>query len=208
MSTSNDGAKILVVDDDPDILAATAHVLRKAGHEVVLAQSGAEALQLAVESLPDVILADVVMPAMDGAEFCRRVKATPQLAATFVVLLSGERTASMAQAEGLEAGADGYIARPISNRELVARVEAMLRIKRAENERDRVIAELREALAKIKTLTGIIPICMHCRKIRDDAGYWQKVEVFFTSHTEAEFSHGLCAECLEEHYPDCKPVVR
>lgn len=61
---------------------------------------------------------------------------------------------------------------------------------------------LRRAMQQIKTLRGIVPICMHCKKIRDDSGYWNQVEVYVRDHTEAEFSHGLCPECLKNLYPE------
>ena len=70
--------------------------------------------------------------------------------------------------------------------------------KKAEDERDGVIKELEKALSKIKTLSGIIPICAGCKKIRDDEGYWKQVEVYVRDHTEAEFSHGLCPDCVAE----------
>jgi PAS domain S-box-containing protein len=74
--------------------------------------------------------------------------------------------------------------------------------KRAEQERERLISELQEALAKIKTLRGLIPICASCKKVRDDRGYWQQVEVYIRDHSEAEFSHGLCPDCARQLYPE------
>ena len=62
--------------------------------------------------------------------------------------------------------------------------------------------ELMEAQAKIKTLSGIIPICSHCKEIRDDKGYWNKLEKFISEHSEAQFSHGICEKCLNKYYPD------
>lgn len=62
--------------------------------------------------------------------------------------------------------------------------------------------ELEEATNEIKTLQGIIPICMHCKGIRDDKGYWNQLEEYITEHSEAQFSHGICETCLEKHYPD------
>ncbi len=72
----------------------------------------------------------------------------------------------------------------------------------AEKERERLIAELQDAIAKIKTLTGLIPICMHCKKIRNDNGYWEQVENFVRDHSTAEFSHGICPDCMTDLYPD------
>jgi hypothetical protein len=62
--------------------------------------------------------------------------------------------------------------------------------------------ELELSLAQVKLLSGILPICMHCKKIRDDKGYWNKLEDFIQSHSQAEFSHALCTACLEKHYPE------
>ena len=72
--------------------------------------------------------------------------------------------------------------------------------KHAEEEREQLIGELREAVAKVKDLGGLVPICAWCKKIRDDKGYWHQVEAYIRDHSNAEFSHGLCPECEEELY--------
>lgn len=73
--------------------------------------------------------------------------------------------------------------------------------KRAEEERERLIRELREALAQVKTLSGLLPICASCKSIRDDQGYWQQIEAYIRDHSEAEFSHSVCPECARKLYP-------
>ena len=73
---------------------------------------------------------------------------------------------------------------------------------RAEEERERLILELQEALARVKMLSGLLPICASCKKIRDDKGYWHQVEVYVRDHSEAEFSHGLCPDCAKKLYPE------
>ncbi len=70
-----------------------------------------------------------------------------------------------------------------------------------EQERERLIAELQEALASIKTLKGMLPICSSCKKVRDDNGYWNQIEAYVSEHTEAEFTHGICPECAKKLYP-------
>ncbi|MBN1424077.1 PAS domain S-box protein [Candidatus Fermentibacteria bacterium] len=125
-------AAILVVDDDPALLRATSAVLASAGHTVHEARSAAEALEKVKTCSPDLVLVDVVLPDMSGLEVSRRIKADSSLTDIIVVLMSCLRTDSTSQAEGLEGGADDYIARPVSNRELVARVHGFLRTKRAE----------------------------------------------------------------------------
>jgi diguanylate cyclase (GGDEF)-like protein/PAS domain S-box-containing protein len=122
-------ARIVVVDDDPSLLFATARILKSAGYDVLTAAGGAEGLEKIREVRPDLALLDVVMPDIDGRAVCRRIKSDPTLRGTYVVLLSSMQTTSDEQAEGLESGADGYIVRPVEKRELLARVESMLRIK-------------------------------------------------------------------------------
>ena len=74
--------------------------------------------------------------------------------------------------------------------------------KKTSEERERLILKLQSALEEIKTLRGIIPICSFCKKIRDDSGFWKQVEVYIKEHSEADFSHSLCPECVQEHYSD------
>jgi len=81
------------------------------------------------------------------------------------------------------------------NREITVR-------KLAEQEKERLIRELKKALEDIKQLSGLLPICSNCKKIRDDKGYWNQIEGYIRDHSEAEFSHGICPECAKELYPD------
>lgn len=73
--------------------------------------------------------------------------------------------------------------------------------KRAETEKDELIIDLKNALKKVKTLSGLLPICIHCKKVRDDSGYWTQIESYIYGHSEAEFSHSICQECAEKYYP-------
>jgi len=194
--------KILVVDDEPDIRLITAHVLGSAGYSVEEAETGKGCLDSVREKAPDLVLLDVMLPDMDGYEVCRRIKADDALNGTYVLMFSGRRIDSDDQSEGLEIGADGYVTRPISNRELLARVQSMARIIRAERERDRLIKELTAAMANIKTLKGLLPICASCKKIRNDKGYWQQVEAYLAEHADIQFSHGICPACIKKLYPE------
>ncbi len=74
--------------------------------------------------------------------------------------------------------------------------------KRVEEEREKLINELQEALNKVKTLSGLLPICASCKKVRDDSGYWNQIEVYIRDHSEADFSHSICPDCAKELYPD------
>jgi PAS domain S-box-containing protein len=79
---------------------------------------------------------------------------------------------------------------------------------RADAERNRLIVELQEALAEVKTLRGILPICMHCKKIRDEEGAWTQLELYISQHTDADFSHGLCEPCAHTMYPEIYDKTR
>jgi hypothetical protein len=74
--------------------------------------------------------------------------------------------------------------------------------KQAEEERERLILELQEALSQVKTLSGLLPICASCKKIRNDEGYWEQMEIYISEHSEVDFSHGICPECAQKLYPE------
>jgi len=77
--------------------------------------------------------------------------------------------------------------------------------KQAEKEREALIANLEKAISDVKKLSGMLPICASCKKIRDDKGYWKQIESYIKEHSEAEFSHGLCPECAKKWYPELFP---
>jgi PAS domain S-box-containing protein len=74
--------------------------------------------------------------------------------------------------------------------------------KKLEKEREKLIKDLQEALSKVKTLSGLLPICASCKKIRDDKGYWNQIEVYVKDRSDAEFSHGICPDCKKQLYPN------
>ncbi len=142
--------RILVADDDIDILNGTARILMRAGYEVDKASNGAEALEIIHQRKPDILLTDRDMPGMDGLELCRTVKQTPEFSDVIVVIASGTFTDSDEQAEGLEAQADGYIVRPVANRELLARVAAFARIQKLNKSLQDQAAKLRESEDRLR----------------------------------------------------------
>lgn len=127
-SENGDAFRILVVDDDPEVLFGTSRVLAKSGYEVIEAGTAAEAIKLALQNRPDLILLDSMLPDEDGIEVCAKIKAIPALTDTMVVMISGIRINLEYQLQAFSKGADGYIARPIGNQELVSQVGAFVRI--------------------------------------------------------------------------------
>lgn len=160
----------------------------------------------------DLILADYRLPLFDGlSALAIRQERRPDVPFVFVSGQIGEERAI----ESLKSGATDYVIKdrlsrlvPAVNRALAEETERARR-KKAEEEREQLIHELKEALARVKTLSGLLPICASCKKIRDDKGYWNHVEFYIREHTDAEFSHGMCPECEKKAYEDLgkiKPV--
>jgi DNA-binding response OmpR family regulator len=97
---------------------------------------------------------------------------------------------------GLEAGADDYVVKPFHAAELKARAQVGMRMVALQDSMARRLTELEQALANVKQLRGLLPMCAYCKKIRVDDKYWQQLEGYLTDHSEAEFSHGICPECF------------
>jgi DNA-binding response OmpR family regulator len=210
---------ILAVDDDPEVLTTTVQLLRGAGYEVQEAATGQSCLESVRSHPTDLVLLDVNLPDINGVEVCQQIKSDPALAHHFVVLVSFSQISPGQQSFGLEAGANGYIARPIANREFLARVQSFLRMQQTEaalrkseeelkaalREKQQLIGKLQAALQQVKLLSGFLPICASCKKIRDNKGDWIQVETYVTQHSQATFSHGLCPDCLKKY---CAEVMK
>ena len=183
---------ILVVDDQPANLKVLLSFLKAHHFDVRIAENGERALSVLENDQPDLILLDIMMPEMNGFEACRAIKAnqhTADIPIIFITALSNLED----KIEGFAAGGVDYIIKPFEQTEVLARINTHITLRKQQ-------LQLENNLAEIKRLEGILPICSYCKKIRDDDGYWQQVEQYITEHSQAIFSHGLCAECMEEHY--------
>ena len=191
--------RVLIADDE----ATTRHLIRvtlgKWGFEVLEVVNGAEALCiLKASNPPDIALLDWVMPEVDGLEVCRRMRSALPNATTYIILITA-RGGLENVVQGLEAGADDYITKPFDPRELRARLHAGARIVQLQKALLERFQELEEALKRVKQLQGLLPICSYCKKIRNDRNYWEQVDAYVASHSEAQFSHGVCPDCYEVH---------
>jgi AmiR/NasT family two-component response regulator len=190
--------RALIAEDDALIAEVVAAELEKIGVEVVgKASDGQQALTFTETLQPDVVLMDINMPEMDGLEAARRIQ---EHCPTPVIVLTVHSVPEMVQ-EAAAAGVGAYLVKPPKGHEL----ERAITIARARfadlMELRRLNAELQDALAKVKMLRGMLPICANCKKIRDDKGYWHQVEIFIRDHSEAELSHGICPDCMLVLYP-------
>ena len=199
--------KILISEDDSTSRSILAAILRKLEHDVVVTCNGAEAWQvMQLPEAPRLVILDWSMPEMDGLELCQRIRAMATDQPPFIIMLTS-RDSRKEIVMGLDAGADDYLVKPYDPEELRARVNVGKRMVDIQCRLADRIKELNEALEQINTLRGIIPICSGCKKIRDDKGYWNQVEVYVSEHSDAEFSHGLCPDCFEKAYTEVINMV-
>ena len=194
--------RILTAEDDPTSRMLLETMLKKWGYEVVSTCDGNEAwAAMQAEDPPQLAVLDWMMPGLDGVEVCRRIRELDEASRVHVILLTalGDKKDIVT---GLEAGASDYLTKPFDQDELRARIDVGRQIVELQSALAKKIDELQEALDHVRTLQGILPICMHCHRIRDDGQSWQRLEEYIGQHSDAAFSHGICPECLEEHYPE------
>jgi len=196
--------RILIADDDGVSRALLEAILKYWGHEVVATTDGLEAHQaLQRDDAPSFAILDWLMPGLDGPEVCRKLRKLPNPKPLYILLLTvKDQRADIIS--GLEAGADDYVTKPFDQGELKARILAGERLLGLQDALASRVVELEEALASVKQLRGLLPICSYCKKIRDDKDYWREVEVYVGSHSGAEFTHSICPTCFEK---ELRPVL-
>ena len=207
MQTSDKlSGSVLFVDDEDGIRQSLGRWIARHVDTVWLAPDGEVGLQLYLEHHPDVVVTDIAMPVMDGLAMTRAIKAHDPHAQ---VVVSTAYSSTQHFLECIEIGVDGYVLKPIEPPQLLAAMGKCLRIvantrelERRGEERDRLLRELQESATKVKTLSGLLPICASCKKIRDDAGYWKQLETYITEHSGVLFSHGFCPSCVRTLYPE------
>lgn len=175
-----------MVDDNPENLRLLGGVLEQQHYSIAFAVNGREALDFVQAEKPDLILLDIMMPGEDGYSVCKKLKRRKDTRMIPVIFLTA-RTESVDIVKGFEFGGVDYVTKPFHSAELLARVKTHIDLKRARDE--------------IKTLRGLLPTCAWCRRIRNEKGEWESIEKYVQEHTEADFSHGMCPDCLAEKFP-------
>ena len=190
--------RILIAEDDAVSRRLLETLLARWGYDVVVAVDGEEAWRhLQREGAPHLAILDWMMPGMGGLEICRKVREVGYPSPAYLILLTA-RTGSEDVVQGLETGANDYVTKPFSREELRARVQVGVRVVELQASLAERVRELEQAMARLKQLQGLLPICSYCKKIRADQNYWQQVESYISEHSEAVFSHGICPECFEK----------
>ena len=186
--------RILIVDDDKLSIKILTELLHR-DYQIIAATSGPQALKSAAgKTPPDLILMDIIMPDMDGYEVCTQLKANDQTRHIPVIFVTAISEA-MDKAKGFDVGGVDYVTKPFTPSAVKARIRTHIQL-------STTMRELENALNKVNKLSGLLPICASCKKIRDDKGYWNRVESYLQKNTDATFSHGLCPECNDELYGD------
>jgi response regulator RpfG family c-di-GMP phosphodiesterase len=147
---------------------------------------------------PCVALIDWQMPQQEGPEVCRLARLRLNGPPLFLLLVT-VRDSKEDIVTGLQAGANDYVVKPFHKDELLARVKIGAQLVQLQQTLLDRVRELGDALARVKTLSGLLPICGYCKKIRSDRDYWQQVEEYLSKHSEVRFSHGICPECFQIH---------
>ena len=196
--------KILIAEDSATTRKILEDLLEQWGYSFVSVTDGDEALKiLESDEAPNIALIDWIMPGIEGIEVCRQIRQKKKSVPLYFIILTA-KVKNEEIIEGLEAGADDYIVKPFEKGELRARIRAGQRVVELQMELSSRIKELQDAQSHIRQLQGIIPICAHCHKIRDDQEIWQKIEAYIERHSGARFSHGICPDCVKKYYPELR----
>lgn len=190
--------RILIAEDEPISRRMLEASLLKWGHEVVVTTNGAEAwAEFQKADAPSLAILDIMMPEINGLEICRKIRQIPSATPPYLILLTGKQEKEDVVI-GIEAGANDYLIKPFHREELRVRLTVGVQMVELQQSLTERVRELEEALAQVKHLQGTLPICSHCKKIRDDENYWHQVDNYISRYTDTHFSHSVCPDCYKE----------
>ncbi len=200
--------KVLIADDEQVSRAVLSAILTRAGYQVTVVERGDDALTtLRAHDGPQLAVLDWNMPGISGVGVCRALRADTSHRYRYLVILTA-REGRAERLEGLDAGADDFLNKPIDQAELLARLRSGERIIQLENTLADRVDEIGRALGQVRQLEGLITICMHCKRIAAGTDGWQRLEAYLAAHSNASFTHGLCQECLDRHFPEGEGPAR
>jgi sigma-B regulation protein RsbU (phosphoserine phosphatase) len=176
--------KIIVAEDDPVSRARLASILQTMGHAPAAFANGLEAWKEFDREPARLIISDWMMPELDGLELCTKVRERPKTEYTYFMLVTGEHTTDADYDRAIQANVDDFLIKPLERGAIWRRL--------------RVAERILTYATELRQLKTLIPICMYCKKIRDDSDYWNQMENYIHEHTGSDFSHGICPECYEK----------
>ena len=209
-------ATILLVDGEPGNFQEIQSFCYDANLSCEKSPNGEIALKCARQKRPDNIITDWDMPVMNGIELVEHLKSDIKTQDVPVIMFTGIMILFENPQAALEAGAVDYIRKPLDKTELPARARAVFQLsdslKELRKQKQELFEknleltrkqkELEDALDNIKALKGLIPICAQCKKVRDDEGDWNQIELYLRQHAHLQFTHGICPECKDELLDD------
>jgi CheY-like chemotaxis protein len=176
--------KILIAEDEPVSSRILQLTLEHFGHEVIATTDGRQAWERFDADPVRVVVSDWMMPDIDGIDLCRRVRERPKTEYTYFILLTAIHTGRENLQKAMAAGVDDFLTKPLDREAIIMRL--------------RVAERILDFTSQIRTLKELLPICMYCKRVRDDQDYWQQVETYIHTCTGTNFSHGICPECLDQ----------
>ena len=187
--------RVLVAEDDAKTQRALIFLLQRHGYTATVANDGQAALDILTQpDPPTIVLLDWEMPKLNGLDVCRLLRAMPLQRYIYVIMVTARDSAEDLLA-AFAAGADDFLGKPADTAQLLARMRSGERVLALEGRLEERIAELQASLELVSQLERLLPICMYCKKVREDGDYWQEIVAYIHEHTGTDFSHGICPDC-------------
>lgn len=193
-------SRILIVDDNKELCDSLKDFFEDDEFIVETVNNGKDAIDLLQNNRYDIALVDFKLPDISGTELINNmVSVSPSIE---FVLITAYATLDSAIDAVKQEHVISYELKPLDMDHLLSVLNQVTKRRKAEEKTKKLIQQLQDALAKVKLLSGLIPICTSCKKIRNDKGFWEQVESYISAHSEADFTHGVCPDCAKRLYPD------
>lgn len=190
---------VLLVEDSTSSTLYFKQVLERIGLHVDACRNAEDAIRLFTEQDYDLVLADYVLDGeQSGLAVIRAVRESEARKAQTPILAISSFGDTARKVEIFRSGANDFVSKPMVAEVLEMRVHNLLKMQKLMRQLESQHAAMKHALDEIKTLKGILPICSYCKKIRDDSGYWSQLETYIRERSDADFSHGICPDCMKE----------
>lgn len=203
--------RVLVAEDDERSRNSLLRLLQRDGYEVTVANDGQAAIDiLLAPNPPQIALLDWEMPRLDGIHVCWAVRSIPANPYTYLIMVTARAEAEDALA-AFAAGVDDFLSKPIDSLQLLARLRCGERVMGLEKRCAERVADLKDAFDEVRKLRSLLPICKHCKRVRDDADCWHEFKGYIHGEADTDFSNVICPDCMENAFANnlhSDPVVR
>ena len=174
-----------IIEDDTSTRRLLENLTGLLGYNVISHDNGRDAWKAFEKKHPEIVISDWRMPGMDGLELCKALREKKADSYTYFMLVTAERRSKNNLERAIKAGVDDFLKKPISSEEIWNRI--------------RVAQRILDFNHQVATLESLIPICAYCKSVRNDEDIWERIEEYVNERTGADFSHGICPDCLEKH---------